>query len=545
MKGILTKTACAVLGGIWLAAAAGCGAQQPAEQTSQGAAQTTAAPEATAPAAVTGLAKTDSARWRYNEEYAFYYQLGVAYCEKPADTSYEQLSVFVPAAYVSAEPNGDGTFTCEMNKNGAVAGHTAADAPIVMPAFTEGFAAAPAMTEEMLNGYRSFTEALAECTAQGFVYAYAGCRGIDEGAPLGAADLKAAVRYLRYCDDVLPGDAERIFVCGMSGGGAIASVLGASGDCPLYAPYLDEIGAVQGVSDAVAGVMAWCPVTDLDTANAGYEWMMGCTRQGRTDEWNQISDKLANAYAAYVNSAGFTDENGKPLTLESSDVGIYQAGSYYDHIKGVIERSLNNYLSDNKLTGSAAQAYIDGLNGDKPWVTYDAGANTAAVGSVADFVRVCKPASVLPVAFDWPGSENTLFGRSGTRGAHFDKTLTDILTELGSSLAAEYTGDMSLTDARGASVEQRVHMYAPLYYLLKSSAGCGTSTPARYWRIRTGIEQPTTSLTTEVNMALALQHCDGVESVDFETVWKQGHERAERGGDSNENFIRWINDCIR
>ena len=410
-----------------------------------------------------------------------------------------------------------------------------------MPVFTEGYAAAEALTEDFVNGNKGFTETLSEYTAQGFVYMYAGCRGIDEGAPLGVADLKAAVRYIRYSGDVLPGDAENIFAFGMSAGGALASILGASGNSPLYTPYLDAIGAVQGVSDTVAGVMAWCPVTDLDTANAEYEWMMGCTRQGRSEEWNQISGKLAYAYADYVNGAGFADENGKPLTLEKSQSGIYQAGSYYDYIKAVIESSLNHYLADNKLTGSAAQDYINGLNADKKWITYDQNTGTVSITSVEDFVKSCKNASELPVAFDWPGCGNTLFGKSNGRGAHFDKILSSVLTELNSQYAAEYAADMDLTDAFGYTVEQRVHMYTPLYYLLKSSKGYGTSEPAKYWRIRTGIEQPTTSVTTEVNLALALKHCDGVDSVDFETVWEQGHDRAEREGSSTENLIRWIN----
>ena len=531
-----------------LITAAGCAQQtagSSAETTAATTGATTAATTAATTPAVTNLNKPDMARWQYNAEYDLYYQIGIDYCEKPADTHYEQLSVFVPAAYVSAKANGDGTYTCEMNENAEINGYTAANAPIVMPVFTEGYAAAQALTEDFLNGYKGFTEALSAYTAQGFVYVYAGCRGIDEGAPLGVADLKAAVRYVRYSDDVLPGNAENIFAFGMSAGGALASVLGASGNSPLYTPYLDAIGAVQGVSDAVAGVMAWCPVTDLDTANAAYEWMMGCSRQGRSEEWNKISDKLAAAYADYVNSAGFTDEDGKPLTLESSQSGIYQAGSYYEYIKSVIERSLNNYLSDAKLTGSAAQDYINGLNADKKWITYDQSTNTATVTSVEDFVKACKNASELPVAFDWPGSGNTLFGKSNGRGAHFDKILSGVLTELNSEYAAEYAADMNITDSLGTSVEQRVKMYAPLYYVLKSSEGYGTSAVAKHWRIRSGIEQPTTSLTTEVNMALALQHCDGVESVDFETVWELSHDKAEREGDSTENFILWVKQCAK
>lgn len=170
------------------------------QQTSESSAETTAATTAV----VTNLAKPNMARWQYNEEYDLYYQLGIHYCEKPADTRYEQLSVFVPAAYVSAKANGDGTYTCETDGKGTIKGYTAADAPIVMPVFTEGYAAAEALTEDFVNGNKGFTETLSEYTAQGFVYMYAGCRGIDEGAPFGVADLKAAVRYIRYSGDVLP-----------------------------------------------------------------------------------------------------------------------------------------------------------------------------------------------------------------------------------------------------------------------------------------------------------------------------------------------------
>ena len=71
-----------------------------------------------------------------------------------------------------------------------------------------------------------------------------------------------------------------------------------------------------------------------------------------------------------------------------------------------------------------------------------------------------------------------------------------------------------------------------------------TSTVAKYWRIRTGINQSDCALSTEVNLALALESCDGVSDVDFETVWGQGHTQAERTGNSSDNFIDWINDCM-
>ena len=291
--------------------------------------------------------------------------------------------------------------------------------------------------------------------------------------------------------------------------------------------------------------MSWCPITDLNTANAEYEWMMGASRSKRTDEEQAISDKLAEAYADYVNKAGFTDKNGSKLTLSKSDKGIYQAGSYYDYIKKVIEKSLNNYLSDTDFFDSSPQEYINELNADKKWVAYDQKTNTAKITSIADFSKNCKKATDDFVAFDRPVVENSLFGLGKGKGLHFDKILAGILTELKSKYASAYNADLKKTDSEGNSVEQRVDMYTPLYYLMKSQKGYGTSKVAKYWRVRSGIEQNNTSVTTEVNLALALEQNKAVKSVDFETVWAQGHTEAERDGDSTSKFISWVKNCVK
>ena len=398
-------------------------------------------------------------------------------------------------------------------------------------------------------------------------------------------DLKAAIRYIRYNSGVIAGDTESIFTFGMSGGGAQSAIVGATGDSDLYNDYLTAIGALEGVSDAVAGSMCWCPITNLDTADASYEWMMGSTRSGLSDDEQQISDKLAEAYATYVNSAGLTDENGNALTLTESSSGIYQSGSYYDYIKTVIETSLNNFLSDTSFpydatssgskggfgggkpsgekpdgemsglpsgekpdgapdgdssksiedvdnitrnstsgglslsgTYETVQDYIDALNADGEWVTYDSSTNKATITSVEAFVKALKTASKNLGAFDQLDGgqgENTLFGYADGSGAHFDATLAAILKELGSDYASAYETDLAKTDSLGKTAEERLNMYTPLYYLLKSEEGYGTSTIAKYWRIRTGINQGDTALTTEVNLALALESYDGVAIVPF------------------------------
>ncbi|MBQ6368271.1 MAG: hypothetical protein IJJ30_07045 [Erysipelotrichaceae bacterium] len=577
----------------------------------------TAVPEESADAGdstvTTSLPKIDNTKWSYNADDDVYYQIGISYCETPADADYETLAVFVPGAYMNATDNGDGTYTCEISEDGEVNGYTADTAPIVMPINTPGYSAQSALTS--YTSVTSYTEA-------GFVYVHAGCRGRDAGAPAGVTDLKAAVRYLRYSDDTLPGSAEKIFTFGMSGGGAQSSLMGATGDSSLYEPYLKAIGAVEGVSDAVLGSMCWCPITNLDTADEAYEWMLGTSRSGLSEEEQAISDRLAEAFAEYINAAGLKDENGNVLTLEESEEGIYQAGSYYDYIKSVIEGSLNNFLADTtfpydassssaggmgghsgggerpsgerpeggdmpsgempdggfpggsesdssevnyeeiddierndtssglSLSGTyeTVQDYIDALNANGEWVSYDAETNTVTISDVASFVTSLKNASKNLGAFDQLDGgqgENTLFGYGDGSGAHFDAVLAEILSDLGNKYAESYAEDLAKTDSAGNTVDTRVDMYTPLYYLLESEEGYGSSTVAKYWRIRTGINQGDCALSTEVDLALALENYKGVESVDFETVWGQGHTQAERSGNSADNFISWVESCTK
>ena len=307
----------------------------------------------------------DSAAWSYNADDDVYYQIGVPYCETPADESYETLAIFVPGAYFEVTDNGDGTYTCERSDSGAVGSYTAATAPIVMPVNTPGYSAQAALTE--YSSQSTYTGA-------GIVYVHAGCRGRDHGAPAGVCDL----------------------------------------------------------------------------------------------------------------------------------------------------------------------------NADGAWVSYDEATGTATITSVADFCVALKQASKSLGAFDQLDrgqGENTLFGTGGEAG-HFDAAFAQVLDDLGSSYAADYADDLAKTDDEGVDVQTRVDMYTPLYYLLASQAGCGTSVPARHWRIRTGINQGDTALTCEMNLALAAQANPDVETVDFATVWGQGHTQAERTGSATDNFIAWVGECM-
>ena len=314
------------------AAENGSSAAQTETETSQ------AETERTGGTAVTSLPQIDATKWKYNSDGKVYWQTGISYCADPADEEYETLGIFVPAAYMNAKDNGDGTFTCTINSQAAVKGYTADSAPIVIPVNTPGYSAMTAPTDYVADS--------ASYTAAGFIYVAAGCRGRDAGAPAGVTDLKAAIRYIRYNDGVIPGDVDRVFSFGMSGGGAQSALLGATGDSEDYEPYLTAIGAVSGVSDAVTGSMCWCPITELDYADEAYEWNLGSTRTDLTEQEQTLSNGMAEAFAQYINDLGLKDSSGNVLTLTESEEGIYQSGTYYEYLKGVVETSLNNFLED-------------------------------------------------------------------------------------------------------------------------------------------------------------------------------------------------------
>lgn len=339
---------------------AGSSAEETTSKASNSEIVSSAATESTASGASLvapeGLA-IDSTAWNYNADDDVYYQIGVPYCTNPASTDYETMAIYVPGAYFEASENGDDTYTCTVNESAQVGSFSAATAPFVMPINTAGYSAQAAPTEYSSRGLSDYLDA-------GFIYVYAGCRGRDltdvaGNAPWGVTDLKAAVRTLRVNASVLPGNTDLVFSFGHSGGGAQSAVLGATGDAPGYTPYLEAIGAAvvdangTSVSDAINGAMCWCPITCLDAADAAYEWNMGqfATSGTRAEGTftKALSTDLAIAYAGYINGLGLVDTGGNELLLEDGGEGAYCAGSYYEHLMGHIEDSLNVFLANTEF----------------------------------------------------------------------------------------------------------------------------------------------------------------------------------------------------
>jgi len=561
----------------------------------------------------------NNSAWNYDAANDVYWQIGVQYAATPETTEYETLGIYVPGAYMTATANSDGTFTAALNEQGAINGFTAKTAPMVFPVNTPAYSAQQAPTAYGYDEISSFLKA-------GFIYVHAGMRGKDNGydasnnltysggAPWGVTDFKAAVRFIRYNKEILPGNTDSLFAFGMSGGGAQTSVIGASGDSELYFPYLESIGAAmydasgQYISDAVTGAMAWCPITSLDYADGAYEWNMGQYASAETraeGTWTSaLSKDLAASYAEYINALGIKDENGNVLMLQESGSGIYAAGSYYDYLMKTVETSLNNFLADTTFpytesaggfpgggmpggappagmrpqgtppagmkpgvgkppeatstTYQTVQEYMDALNKDGQWVAYDAATHTAKITSLAGFVNSQKNPSKSVGAFDGLDRgtpENNAFGNDENDFLHFDSVLANLLSVNQAEYAASsdwdaayvdaYATDLQSLDKFGNGIPYRMNSYNPMYYLMPYYEGYQKSTVAKYWRINTGVKQGDTATTVEMNLALALENYDGVEDVEFTTVWGQAHVKAERTGDSDTNFIAWVTEITQ
>ena len=185
----------------------------------------------------------------------------IYYVKNVEDSTYQTLNIYVPDKLADLP-----------------------DVPILLRTYVGGYAASTAKTP-------SPADATGRALKEGYVVCIPGSRGNNSTitrngktiytgiAPNGLLDLKAAVRYLRYNDDLIPGSSELIFTDGTSAGGAMSSLLGATGNTPEYEPYLKKMGAAD-VRDDVYAAICYCPITDLNHADMEYEWLYGCTNTG-------------------------------------------------------------------------------------------------------------------------------------------------------------------------------------------------------------------------------------------------------------------------
>ncbi|MGP1360031.1 subtype B tannase [Campylobacter sp.] len=425
---------------------------------------------------------------------------GIVYVAKPV-SEYEVLNFYVP----------EGKFSDQRTA-------------IFMPNAIGGYMPAMPSKPEIQNKKPNAT---LEALLRGYVVASVGARGrtlkdsenFIGKAPAAIVDLKAAVRYLKFNDKFMPGDANKIISNGTSAGGAMSALLGVSAGAKEYEPYLKELGAARA-DDQIYAASIYCPVTNLEHQDEAYEWMFGDLDkferidfsgldaasfndrskkpQMVTGELNatqkELSRELKAKFPAYLNSLNLKDAKGHMLSLDENG-----EGSFKEYINALLSRAFTATKSSDKNTLTPKFITLD-TQGCQLGYTFE----------FEDFIASLKRAKA-PVAFDGltlENPENDLFGDSKTPTKHFTK------------FAKEQSG--------GEMAEAGViKMMNAMNYTANKKA-------AKFYRIRQGTSDTDLALAVPAMLALSLKNVG--KEVDFEAVWGQGH-----GGDYDlDELFAWI-----
>lgn len=459
--------------------------------------------------------------------------LGIVYCERPADPV-QKLNIFVPEAY---------------GQGGTVCGYTKDTAPIFIPNTVGGYLPGPA-DEPGLNIRTGMPNSIFTALEHGCVVVSGGVRGRTSGkrnseffeggktddtgqydgkmvgkAPALIVDMKAVIRYIRHNRSLIPGDTERIITSGTSAGGALSALAGAAGNSQDYVPYLKEIGAADERDDVFAA-NCYCPIHNLENADAAYEWQFGGIRDyyrtrhqktengiiripeegTMTDRQMELSQELQNRFPAYLNSLNLKDENGNSLKLDNNG-----EGSFLEYIKGQILKSASRELAfhgtASHLSGLAAPgSAVDTF----PALTI---LGESAVGldwkAYMKAITRMKPAPAFD-AIDLKSPENEEFGSMEMEARHF----------------SEFSMEHTETEAEMAPA-QLIRMLNPTQYI-------GNADTAKHWRIRHGSFDRDTSFAIPVILALLLEN-KGYD-VDFLLPWGLPHS----GDYDLQELFAWI-----
>lgn len=388
----------------------------------------------------------------------------------------------------------------------------AADAPIVLRTCVGGYSEA---VPEKLDDFGR------ECMEAGFVYVTAGARGkqtTDENgkfigkSPIGLVDTKAAVRFLKHNAGKFPGDTEKIIFSGVSAGGAFSSLMAVTGNRAEYLPLLEEAGAAMDTGDDVFAAQVYCPIIDLEHADAAYEWMFDGvhTYQGfdgqlhTLDAFSQaLSAELKKIYIEYFNSLGAKH----PVTGEALLLGEDgRSGSAYEYLMQVVRKAAQE-------AGSAwIPEKLDDLYGE--------------------YMMRLKPCPSFD-AIDYNNPETQVFGSETTDYLHFSPDVARAIDAVKDAFPRDYAQHYAAY-ARSKWDEKQALQRAvlnPFTFIGTEKKG---DQPGHI-RIRVGTKDPHTSFTMAMLLAVKLI-CAGHKDVDYAMVWDRDHCAADVPG----GFAAWV-----
>ncbi len=387
-----------------------------------------------------------------------------------------------------------------------------------------------------------------------------GADGMYPGkAPAAVVDAKAAVRYLRLNDAAMPGSAERIVINGTSGGGALVSILGASGNSAEYTPYLAAIGAAgidakgrSTLRDDVFAVNAYCPITDLGNADVAYEWLydvLGTRDTTGSNPSPEAAAEIAARFAAYEKSLGLRNPDGSRLT----------AATLLDTIEQEVVRSAETYLEADPAhtvppLGGTFEITSGGFGGPpttksyvNDWIDVDTATRTVRSVDMAKYLAFVATQATLktPPAFDavgvdgntTSGTETDLFGPPAQKYLNYTEYGWNHNDVAGDGSGLDDTGLTwkQYTAEKSTTVDDQVHLINPMDFI-------GTSADtAPNWYVRHGTRDRDTAFTVSVNLDRALAADKQVKNLDYQLAWNQPHA----GNYDVPEAMAWIADAVR
>lgn len=417
--------------------------------------------------------------------------------------------------------------------------------------------------------------------------------GIYQGkAPAAIVDAKAAVRYLRLNDGVMPGNASRIVVNGTSGGGAQVTQLAATGDHADYLPYLKAIGAAgvdtagkSGLSDSVYAVVAYCPIQDMGSADLAYEWMFNVLGTRAAVSADQKAGLIVDASGAELVRASNPDPAGSQTLMDQ--FVTYQAGLGLknddgsalttDNMLAALQAEFKKSASAHVLAGKSIVAYnafgstaANGVAGGSGTLYYkndfidiDASGNVstfnlanylkyvakqARLKAIPSFDQVGQtPALAATATADTTAAGATIFGNYSGGESNLFGTAAQVysnFTEYGwnhnnggdAINAAQSDVGLLNTGYTWAGNPQREFLLGQ-YKLINALPYIGkTDGITRHWRIRNGARDRDTSFTVAYNISRALKADAKVSTVDFALQWDTGHA----GNYDVQSAFAWI-----
>ena len=355
-------------------------------------------------------------------------------------------------------------------------------------------------------------------------------------APAVVVDAKAAIRYLRLNDAVMPGSAERILITGVSGGGGLSVAVAASGNSPDYSPTLRR--SVRPVS------MRTARAPSVTTSSARWHTArspISATRISRTSGNTTRCAPLRTRRAASIPRTcrarprrspphtrhtcaglGLKLEDGTPLTADNMD----------DAIVALVKKETEETITEGVAIPAIGENFvIRGRRGtvtiQNDWLTVEKGeVKSIDYAKYLGFVTSVSALKTVP-AFDatavtgttGPSGENSLFGSDKVDYSNFMEYAWNNNEVKGDGSGsddigvkwAEYVANPSTT------LDDQIKMVSPMPYL--SSA----ADAAPYWYVRHGLLDRDTSFAVEVALYYAIRNDPSVKDVSFELAWLQGH----------------------